>query len=315
MFAGRMRKVGPTPAGFFWLVLSLCALLPRLAAATALPGAEVTLSRSASAASCPSEDAIAKELTRRLAPRAQARQALLLHVDLDTQGTAFTAKILVLGRRQGERNLSAEGPGCEPLRDVLVVSLLLLLDDDAESDAPEDAPLAPIRAAAPTLWLTGGGAATHGLPHGWSSAWYAELALRLPSWDFALGGLWAPDRRVSFAPGSVSLETLAVRGHGCYVVGLPDLRLGGCVLGALATLRGHAEEFSSNFSAARGWLLFGVGPELRWAALPKLSLGLSGQVLAAPFQQSFSIQNLPGSAFRTDRWLGWLGADLSIQLW
>jgi hypothetical protein len=258
---------------------------------------------------------LAKELTRRLAPRVPGRQPLLLHVDLDTQGTAFTAKILVLGRRQGERSLSAEGPGCEPLRDVLVVSLLLLLDDDAESDAPEDVPLAPLRAPAPTLWLTGGGAATHGLPSGWSSAWYGEVAVRLPAWDFALGGLWAPDRRVSFSPGSVSLQTLGARVHGCYVVGVQDLRLGGCLFGALATLRGHAEAFTSNFSARRAWLLFGAGPELRWAVLPKLSLGVSGQVLAAPLQQSFSIQNLPGNAYRTDRWLGWLGADLSIQLW
>ncbi|HEY1534275.1 MAG TPA: hypothetical protein VGF76_09655 [Polyangiaceae bacterium] len=315
MFGGRMRKVGPTPAGFFWLVLCLCALLTRPASAAALPGAELTLSRSAAAASCPSEDVIAKELARRLAPRAQARQPLLLHVDLDVQGTAFTAKILVLGRRQGERNLSAEGPGCEPLRDVLVVSLLLLLDDDAESDAPEDMPLAPIRAPVPTVWLTAGGAATHGLPRDWSSAWYVELALRLPSWDFALGGFWAPDRRVDFAPGSVTLQTLAARAHSCYVIGLQELRLGGCVFGALATLRGRAQEFSSNSSARRSWLLFGAGPELRWAVLSRLSLGLSGQVLAAPFQESFSIQNLPGSAYRSDRWLGWLGADLSVQIW
>jgi hypothetical protein len=315
MFGGRMRKVGPTPAGFFWLVLCLCALLTQPAAAAALSGAELTLSRSAAAASCPSEDVIARELGRRLTARVQARQPLLLHVDLDRQGTAFTARILVSGRRQGERNLSAEGPGCEPLRDVLVVSLLLLLDDDAESDAPEDVPLAAIRAPAPTLWVTAGGAATLGLPRGWSSAWYAELTLRLPSWDFALGGFWAADRRADFAPGSVTLQTLAARAHGCYVVGLQDLRLGGCLFGALASLRGHAQEFTSNSSARRGWLLFGAGPELRWAVLPKLSVGLSGQVLAAPFQESFSIQHLPGSAYRTDRWLGWLGADLSVQIW
>jgi len=315
MFGGRMRQVGPTPAEFLWLMLCLCALVTRPAGAAALPGAELTLSRSAAAASCPSEDVIAKELARRLAPSVQARQPLSLHVDLDASGTAFTAKILVLGRRRGERNLSAEGPGCEPLRDVLVVSLLLLLDDDAESDAPEDVPLARLGAPLPPFWLTGGGAATHGLPSGWSSAWYAELTLRLPSWDFALGGFWVPNRRVDFSPGSVTLQTLAARAHACYVIGLPDLRLGGCLFGALASLRGRGEAFTSNSSARRTWLLLGAGPELRWAVLSKLSLGVSGQVLAAPFEQSFSVQHLPGSAFRTDRWLGWLGADLSVQLW
>jgi hypothetical protein len=314
MLATRMRKVGPTPAGFLWLVLCLWLLATRSSAAATLPGAELTLSRSSAAASCPNEDVVAKELSRRLAPRRPSRQPLLLRVELDAQGTAFTARILVLGRRQGERSLSAEGPGCEPLRDVLVVSLLLLLDDDAESDAPEDAPLAPIPKPV-AIWLTGGGAVTHGLPLGWSSAWYAELSLRLPTLEFALGGLWAPDRRVDFSPGSVTLQTLGARAHGCYVVRVNELGFGGCLFGVLASLHGRGDSFTSNVSASRPWFLIGAGPELRWSLLPRLSLGVSGQALVSPFRESFSIQNLPGNAYRTDRWLAWLGVDLSARLW
>jgi hypothetical protein len=238
-----------------------------------------------------------------------------LRVELDAQGSAFTARILVLGRRQGERSLSAEGPGCEPLRDVLVVSLLLLLDDDAESDAPEDAPLSPIRKPAATLWLTGGGAVTHGLPHDWSSAWYTDLSLRLPTWDLGLGALWAPDRRVDFSPGSVTLLTFGGRAHGCYVFRVNELGFGGCLFGVFASLRGRGQAFTSNESASRPWFLVGAGPELRWSLLPRLSLGVSGLALASPFRESFSIQNLSGNAYRSDRWLAWLGADLSVQLW
>ena len=310
-----MRTVQSFPGGFALLVLWLCLFSARSVAAATLPGAELTLSRSTAAASCPSEASITAELQRRLAPRKVTRQPLLLRVELDAEGTAFSARIVVGGRRQGERKLTAEGPGCEPLRDALVISLLLLLDDDAESDAPAEAPLAPLRPPPATLWLTAGGAASHGLPRAWSSAWYAELALRLPSWDFGLGGAWAPSRQIEFAPGSITVQTLAGRAHGCYVFTWPNWRLGGCLRGVLALLHGQAQDFSQNESATRPWLLLGAGPELRWAVLPRLSLGLSAQFLASTHAQSFSIRGLPGISYGTDGWVGWLGGDVGVQLW
>ncbi len=310
-----MRTAQFLPAGFFWLALCVCWLGTRAAAAASLPGAELTVSRSSAASGCPTEASLAQEIRRRLAPRKAAAVPLLLRVELGAEASAFSARIVVSGRRQGERKLRAEGPGCEPLRDALVVSLLLLLDDDAESDAPEDALLVPARPTPAGLWFGVGGALSHGLPRAWSSAWYADLTLRLPRWDFALGAAWAPEARIFAAPGAVSIETIAGRAHGCYVLALSQWRLGGCLYSVLAFLHGRAQDFTSNDSANRAWLLLGAGPELRWAVLPKLSLGISSQFLASTHRQSFSIHGSPGTIYETDGWVGWLGGDVSVQLW
>jgi hypothetical protein len=298
----------------FLFALLLCCFSVRSLAAAELPGTELTLERTKAAASCPSEAVIVQELERRWVPRAKAQQPLELKVRIDAQGSAFVAQIAVGGRRQGERTLSAEGPSCEALRDVLVVSLLLLIDDDAESEAPSALP-PPKPAPAAALWLAAGAAATHGLPRAWSSAWYGELALRWPAWDVGLAGVWAPRQSVDFSPGAVRIRTLAARLRGCYVFERAAFRAGGCLFGVLASLNGEGQGFSNTESTQRTWLLLGLGPELRWLPGSRVSVGVSAQLLGSAQTQSFAIRGLPGAAYRSDRWVSWLGLDLGVQLW
>jgi len=307
-----MRKVGRFS---LWLPLCLGALEGRALAASSLPGADFTLARTPAAARCASEEAIAAQLQRRLTARAKPAEKLSVQVELDAQGTAFTAKIAVLGRRHGERTLRAEGPSCEPLRDALVVSLQLLLDDDAELDTAPSAPPALPKKTAAALWLNVGGAVTHGVPLAWSSAWNAELSLRLAAWDVALGGLWAPERRLAYAPGAIAIQSWGGRARACYALAARDVRFGGCAVGMLSRLHGQGRGFVDDVSAHRPWLLVGLGPELRWAMAPALSLGLSAQFLVSPFDESFSVEQRPGPAYRTDRVSGWLGLDLGIRVW
>jgi len=308
-----MRKVGRFS---LWLPLCLGALEGRALAASSLPGADFTLSRTPAAARCASEAAIAAQLQRRLASRAEPAEKLTVQVELDAEGTAFTAKIVVLGRRQGERTLRAEGPSCEPLHDALVVSLQLLLDDDAELDTAPLAPPALSKKTAAALWLNVGVAVTHGLPLAWSGAGDAELSLRLAAWDIALGGLWAPERRLAYAPGVVAIQSWGGRARACYALAARDvLRFGGCAVGILSRLHGQGRGFVDDASAHRPWLLVGLGPELRWAMASELSLGLSAQFLVSPFDESFSVEQRPGAAYRTDRVSGWLGLDLGLRVW
>src|SRR5882724_1632802 len=281
-----MRKV----ARFFLrLLLCLGALEGRALATSALPGADLTLSRTPAAARCASEQAIAAQLQRRLSSRTAGLDPLSVQVELDAQGTAFTAKIVVLGRRQGERTLRAEGPSCEPLREALVVSLQLLLDDDAELDTGPTTKSTPSQKQA-ALWVNVGGAVTHGLPLAWSGAADAELSLRLPAWDMALGGFWAPERRQTYAPGSVAIAAWGGRARACYAFTARDVRVGGCAVGLLSRLHGQGRGFADDLSASRLWLLVGLGPELRWAMSPAFGLGVSAQFLVSPFEQSFSVE-------------------------
>jgi hypothetical protein len=314
----RMRALSPTRCGLCGLALGLAVFGSRLAHAAAVPGAELTLSRAPAAASCPDEAQIARELRANASARAESSEPLELHVQLDASGSAFTAQVRVSGRKQGERALRAEGPTCDALHDVLVVSLSLLLDDDGDGAPPESRPRAtratPV-ATPLTGWLTAGGAGTRGLPSAWSSAWYAGLALRLQRWDISLAALWAPERSVAFAPGEIAVQTLAARTQGCYALSGRELRVSGCATGMLATLRGQAEHFTVNGSERRTWLLLGLGPELRWFPTRGLSLGISGQLLASAGRPSFSIRGLQGTAYRTDALVGWLGADAAVRIW
>jgi hypothetical protein len=311
------RAPWPTRRSLCWFAFGFAVLRAQPVHAAAVPGAELTLSRTPAAASCPSEAAIAGELRNRANARAESSEPLFLDVKLDARGSAFTAEVRVTGRKQGERSLRAEGPTCDALHDVLVVSLSLLLDDDSETspESPRQVARPPIAAAPPTGWLAAGGAGTHGLPSAWSSAWFAELGVRFPRWDVSLGGVWAPERSVSFGPGEIVVQTLAARAHGCYALSGRELRLSGCAVGLLATLRGQAERFTNNDSQRRTWLLLGVGPELRWFPARALSVGISGQLLASLGRQSFSIAGLPGKAYRTDAVVGWVGADVGVRIW
>ena len=65
----------------------------------------------------------------------------------------------------------------------------------------------------------------------------------------------------------------------------------------------------------RNRLLASLPDEALSRLLPKLSLGISGQLLASTHEQSFSIRGLPGMSYGTDAWAGWLGGDVSVQLW
>ena len=297
------------------LVVLIVAAWSHRAQAATLPGAELSVSRSDSAEACPDEGAIVAQLAQRLTPHASSTTPLRLDVALDLAGSAFTAHIVVSGRRQGERRLAAEGPACDALRDALLVTLLLLLDDDAESEPapPHVRPSEP--SAAPALLLNAGGAATHGFPSGISSAWLAGLSLRSGAWDVGLSALWAPRRTLSFEPGTVNLSTWGARARGCALLGLARFDAGGCASVLLVSLHGEGQGFSSSESASRAWWLLGAGPELRWPRNSRIAVAFSAQLLLTPHRESFAVRGLPGAAYRSDRFGGWLGLELDARIW
>ena len=154
---------------------------------------------------------------------------------IDAIDGAYVAEIRVSGRKQGERTLRTEGPSCQGLRDALIVSLLLLLDDDP--DAPEAAapprapppapPLAPTELRPPlarprdpraaSLWLELGAAGTHGLPDELSAAFEAGVSFRARRWEVGALGFWALPRQVTFEPGMLGLGLFGASVSGCVV--------------------------------------------------------------------------------------------------
>src|SRR6266542_443523 len=108
-------------ARLFAVLVVIAALAPpSLGQAADLPGAELSLRRSPETFSCPDEITVAARL----------RSRMTAAVDLAREDGRYSATIRVEGRKQGVRTLQADGPTCEPLYEALMVSLLLLLDED-----------------------------------------------------------------------------------------------------------------------------------------------------------------------------------------
>jgi hypothetical protein len=296
------------------------------ARAADLPGARLRVERSPGAETCVAEPALAEELaSRMLVSGDDPRGPLILGVEIRRDGDAFEATIRVEGRKEGVRSLRAAGPACDALHDALVVTLLLLLDQDPERPAappvapppsppvlPTPAPSASERAA---LWISLGGAVTHGLPEGWSGALMGDASIAWRRWELGLGAFWAPERTIESPPGSVLVRVFGGRARGCYAIGAsPSVRWSGCAVFAVGSLRGAGRGFSIDGSKAQPWYLGGLSTEVELALSPRARLGFFGAALATAHTQSFFVRDLT-EPYATDSVVGWLGSELRVHIW
>jgi hypothetical protein len=305
------------------------------AAASEVAGAKVVLTRSAGAEDCPDEGAVATELSRRLgASRDRGHKPALVEVRLARDADHYSATIRVEGENAGVRVLRAVGPTCKPLSDALLVALLVLFDAnlalDEPSPAPVSAPPMPPKAldspsSSPSsrssrkvaeLWISAGGAATHGLPLGFGGAVFGDVDARLDRWDLGAGAYWTPERSVSFAPGEVLLRSWGGRVRGCYALTLraAGARVSGCAWGMVSALHGAGSGFDTTKAQDRVWGLGGLGVDLGLPISSAVALGVQGVMLVSVHREAFSVDRL-GTAYETDPIAGWLGADLRVRFW
>lgn len=308
--------------------------MTRTAAAADLPGARLSVSRGAGAETCPDADALAEELSRRIAPENAPPTPLDLSVDVAREGDAFVAAIHVEGRKHGERVLRAEGPACDALHDALVVMLLVLLDEERAATAPvpgaatipstppaappgiepsppqHEAPAQPAASAPqqaekarqpPTIWIAaGGGATVYGVPVTWSGVLLGDLAVRLGAFEVSAGSFWVAPRTITAPPGHVTVNSAGGRARGCYAL-TPEhtggTRLLGCAQGMYAALTGEASDvFTGHASATRDWWLAGGSAEATYPLTPRLDVGISFSVLATlGKRESFTVNGLKGN--------------------
>ena len=295
-------------------------------AATELPGVHLDLQRSAGAESCPTADELVAELRERNAESA-SREPLYVSIQIDPRDEDFVATMQVSGRRRGIRSLLGAGPGCEALREALMVSLLVLLDEEPNrsNDDASEPKILPVSTAteravefAGSVWFSAGGAATHGMPVRFSGMLFTDLTLRFPLWELSAGGFYAPSREIDFDPGRVIVSASGARARACINLPVAEaVHLSGCGLAVLASLAGQSSNFSRTDSERRPWWLVGAGPELRWFASKRFAFGLSGAVLVTGHRESFSITGLEarGPAYETDRVIGWLAIDTGVRIW
>jgi hypothetical protein len=305
------------------------------ARALEVPSAELTVSRTPEAAACTDETTLAHELRSRMTTKsAREPGPLLLAVALSTEGDSFVATVRVEGRKRGIRTLKSKGPSCDGLHDALMVSLLLLLDEhpslpettpplQPKTPPPPSPP--PIVTAdhapsgpPPTWWASAGGALTNGFPERWGAAAMADLGIRFRSFDFLVGGVYAPKREHPLAGGRrVDVGLIGGRARGCYAVTDRVVRASACAVAALSQLSGRGAggpEVTEN-PETRGWWLLGAGADVSIPLSPRIGVGISATALGQVRAVSFYIDPNANDAYTSNRVVGWIGTDIRLRIW
>jgi hypothetical protein len=170
------------------------------------------------------------------------------------------------------------------------------------------------------LWLSAGGAVTHGFPEGWSGAAFADAVGQWKAIDLSLGGVIAPKRSHALSAGrEVDIRLTGGRARGCYAFWQTarGLRASGCATVVVARLGGEGRSSANDVtsqSAARAWWLFGAGPDVFVPLSLGMGIGISGTVLVPDGREVFLIPGVEG-AYQTDSIVGWVGLDLRLRIW
>jgi len=244
--------------------------------------------------------------------QAERNPKTVVTVGFERQTPAYVSRVNVQGRDTGERVLRVPGTDCTGLKDALVVTLGLILDEETEPEAaPEPViprqPQIPATHALPqvpeqrALTLGFGAALTHGLPQDISAALRGNLELSTGNWSTAIGALWAPKKQVRFEPGAVDLQLWAGQAHFCHFFGRGGTKTPAkalCAEGIVGKLKGQGHGYSSSLPQERPWVALGASASL--GSRYDLRLGWAIRaVVTFPLQRdAFGVEGIAGEAYR-----------------
>jgi hypothetical protein len=274
-----------------------------------LPGATLSVLLDASAAGCPDVHELADAIRSQLRVSTQRTAKAVVTVSLERQFGDYVARINVQGRKTGERVLRVPGADCSGLRDPLVVTLALIVDEEAAPQPPATAvqpppvmPSSPPRAhERRALALDFGAALTRGLPYEISGMLRGDLELSSGPWGTALGALWTPKRHVPFAPGSVDVQLWGGQARACRFFGRdPAERLSAafCAEGIVAKLTGQGHGYSSTQPQVRPWTALGASASVGSGYTLRIGWALRAVVIFPLRQDAFGVDGISGQAYR-----------------
>jgi hypothetical protein len=276
----------------------------------ALPGATLQVSVDSSATNCPSPAELASAVKSQIRARLGGPPRVTLTVSVTREKSQYVGHIQVAGHQSGERVLRVPGPECSALKDALVVTLALILDEEANQHAPIPVPspapepkahALPIAGSGRALALGVGASLTNGLPHAWSGALSGELEISSSAWSAALGAFWTPKQRLRFEPGTVEIQLLGGQARICRSFVRSDtesLRTTICAEGLAGQLRGRGRDFTAEQLQIRPWTALGMSVGL--GSQPRLPLGWAVRALVSfPLRRdAFGVSGIAGTAYR-----------------
>jgi hypothetical protein len=334
-----MRRPFVCSAG---LAIAVVLQVARPAQALPLVGGELRVRRTEAASDCPDEQALGAA-TMALGAQATKASSHPLDVDvvLDRDETGYIARIHATGGRSGEREIRSASDGCGALADATSIALAILFDllpeEPSVTASPTSYPIRqpsgrgtepaadlggsalqpPQRARPPVVWLGAHGGVARGLlgptvTEHLGAALRVRLTRRL---ELGLGALGARGRELPHGPGTVSVFLVAGRSDVTLTLADSDRIQVGVQVGiSSGAIVGSGAGYDHNYSTAALWLAPGVGAAGRWHLSRLWALTLSTTLLAPHRTQTFSVAEVPGTAFRgaPAAVLVELGAELAL---
>jgi hypothetical protein len=307
------------------IVLAVVLQVASPAPALPLVGGELRVRRTDAAFDCPDEQALGAS-TLALGTRASEPSSGHLDVEvvLDRDDIGYVARIDATGRKSGEREIRSVSDRCSGLADATSVALAILFDLLPEESVVPESPRSypprelarPVaespadvggaaleprpRARGPVVWLgVHGGIASGLLGHSFTEHVGATLRVRASRrLEFGLGAFWAPGRVLPHGPGTVSVSLSSGRGDATVTLVQNDrVQLGVRVGVSSGAIVGSGAGYDHDYSTSEFWLAPGIGAAGRWRVSPSWALTLSTTVLVPHRIQTFSVAEVPGTAF------------------
>jgi len=317
-----MRLRTSYTAGF-----AVAAVLQVASPADALPlvGGELRVQRTEAASDCPDEQALGAATMALGTPTTEASSGPLnVDVVLDRDEAAYVARIHATGRKSGEREIRSASDRCGGLADATSVALAILFDLVPEEPSgratPPSVPPAelarrraepaadlrpsgretPYPARAPVVWLgVHGGLASGLLGHALTEHVGAAVRVRASRrLELGLGAFGVLERELAHGPGTVSVFLAAGRGDATLtLVDNERVQLGVRVGISSGAIVGSGSGYDHDYEATVLWLAPALGAAGRWRVSSLWAFTLSTTLLAPYRTQTFSVQEVPGTAF------------------
>jgi hypothetical protein len=281
--------------------------------------------RTEAAFDCPDEQALgASTMALGARPTEASSGPLEVDVVLDRDEIGYVARIEATGRKSGEREIRSGGDRCDGLADATSVALAILFDllpeeppaleppasfPTREPVPPTAEPASAHRAStfepprpprAPLLFLGAqGGLASGLLGHAVTGHVGAALRARVSrGLEISLSAFGTPGRELPHGPGTVSVSLVAGRGEVTVTVADNDqVQLGvraGISSGAMV---GSGAGYDHDYTTTELWVAPGIAAAGRWRLSSRWALALSTTLLAPSRTQTFSVAEVPGTAF------------------
>lgn len=299
------------------LLFSLLALLVSASAsASELAGGTLVVHRTAEAADCPDEAALAASTLALGTLPPAAPTPLNLEVTFRREQAGYSAEVQASGRTEGVREVTKEGATCAPLAEAVSVVLSVLLDLSPRDTTPAPAPpplAAPPKAPGesanqraepratasapeptePLGFAAGiqGGVAYRLVGDGVAPTVSALLRSRLERWELYAGALWAPSGSADYLEHTIQMSLLSAKLGGCAWLRRSRHRADAalCASFLAGSLRAQGKGFPSDVPASDAWFAFGAGLDGRLPVARKWALRLEISLIVPTRRQTYTV--------------------------